>query len=222
MLMKTTLRASALAAVTMLAACGSPFNGPEVALSIAEEHPIAVDSQTVTLTLKATPLGELTALDKARLKAFAHSYMNAGHGPLSMTTPGGATGASADMAAEARAYLYQTGLDVGALQDASYAAGASASGDVILSYVRYVATPSACGVWNGVRERDYRNLRSPNFGCATQNNLAAMLADPRDLIAPADMASPDSAFRIRGVRAFREGEVTSTEADSTIQAEVSN
>ncbi|MFZ5617384.1 MAG: CpaD family pilus assembly lipoprotein, partial [Pseudomonadota bacterium] len=97
-----------------------------------------------------------------------------------------------------------------------------AARDIIVSYNHYVATPSACGIWEGDRERDYRNMRSPNFGCATQNNLAAMIGDPHDLIEPAEMTPPDSATRIRGVTAFRKGEVTSSATDGEVETEVAN
>lgn len=200
----------AAAAVSSLG-CASQFNGQEQALTVAEQHPISVDSQTVTMTM--APAGvAMSSLDQSRLRAFADSYMRNGHGALTVTAPtdGGVAGV--------RDALNGFGVPISSIVEADYRGGGS--GDVILSYTHYVATPSACGIWEGVRERDYRNMNSPNFGCATQNNLAAMIGDPHDLMAPADMTDPDSATRIRGVVKFRKGEDTSSSSNGEIDTQI--
>ena len=69
------LSLSALAAA--MTGCVAVSNGAEQALSIEEEHPISVDSQTVTMTIDlADTAGDLTSIDKARLRAFAGAYLN--------------------------------------------------------------------------------------------------------------------------------------------------
>ena len=215
-IVKTLLLMSAAAAVT---GCGAGFNGQHQALTVAEEHPISVDSQTVTMTLSAAKAADgVSSLDQARLRAFADSYMRNGHGALTVTAPDGAQ----EAAAEIRASLNKYGVPADVIAAADYRGASAADGDVILSYTHYVATPSACGVWEGIRERDYRNMRSPNFGCAAQNNLAAMIGDPHDLIEPAGMTDPDSATRIRGVTQFRKGETTSSKSDSELNQQVAN
>ena len=216
--MKIKARVMLMALTSGLAAgCASSFNGQQDALTYAQEHPISVDSQVVTLTLASD---DVTEIDRARIKAFANAYLNNGHGPVTMTTPARTTTAVDSKAAKIREMLSSAGLNVDAITTANYVPNASSSSDVILSYTHYVATASACGLWSGLRERDYANRRSPNFGCATQNNLAAMIGDPRDLTTPADQTAPDAVLRIRGVEAFRAGEVTSTARDSEIEADV--
>ncbi len=211
--MKSILLLAAAAAAT---GCATKFNAAEHALSVAEEHPISVDSQTVTMTL-ASGAG-LSGLDRARVRAFADVYLRDGHGSLTVTGPGGAD-AQADAV---RAALHEFGVPPDMVSASSYRAGEGSTSDVILSFTHYVATPSACGIWEGQRERDFRNMRSPNFGCSAQNNLAAMIGDPRDLIEPAAMTDPDAALRVRAVTRFRQGEVTSTTTDSEIEQSVAN
>lgn len=201
------------AAASSTVGCAAQFNGQEHALTVAEEHPIAVDSQTVTMTL-AQAGGGLSSLDEARLRAFANSYMSNGHGALTVTAP------AQNGASDVRDALNRFGVPLSSMVEADYRGGEGATRDVILSFTRYVATPSACGIWEGMRERDYRNMSSPNFGCATQNNIAAMIGDPHDLIAPAAMSDPDSATRIRGVTAFRKGEVTSSATDGDVESQI--
>ena len=107
------------------------------------------------------------------------------------------------------------------MQGATYRTGEASNDDIILSFTRYVATASPCGVWSGVKAADYRNLRSPNMGCATMNNYAAMIADPHDLIAPADVAPVDGQSAVRAIQLYREGLATASEIDDNINAETS-
>lgn len=209
--MKKLLLAAAAASA---AGCASQFNGQEQALTVTEQHPISVDSQTVTMTLSPVS-GEISSLDESRLRAFADSYMRNGHGALAVTAPADSG------AAGVRDTLNRFGVPLASIVEADYRGGGAAA-DVILSYTHYVATPSACGLWEGLRERDYRNMNSPNFGCATQNNLAAMIGDPHDLIEPAAMTDPDSTTRILGVGKFRKGEDTSSDVSSEIDAKIAN
>jgi pilus assembly protein CpaD len=212
------------AASLMTAACGGGmFNGAEQALSIAEQHPIAVDGQVVTLTIATDPTTtDLSNMDRARLRAFADSYMTNGHGPLTVTGPSGAGNDNDghEASADIRQALHDAGVPWSAIHGATYRTG-DADNEIIMSFTRYVATASPCGVWKGLRGRDYRNLRSPNMGCATMNNYAAMIADPHDLIAPADVDPRDGQSAVRAIEKYREGELTSSEVDSNINAETS-
>lgn len=218
----------ALLSTVMLAAasCASPFNGAQHGMSIQEAHPISVDSQTVTLTIDGDlSTSDLSDVDRARLRAFADAYMLNGHGPLTITAPSG-TGDDIDgqeTAADIRKVLNDAGVPWSALSGATYRTGAAA-GDVqmIVSYTHYVATPSECGIWKGVRSNDYRNLRSPNMGCATMNNYAAMIADPHELIAPADVDPRDGDAVVRAIELYRAGEVTASDTDNTIDAGTGN
>lgn len=204
-----------------LGACSSLYNGPEHALSVAEEHPISVDTQVVTMTMDLEPgAQELSSIDTARLKAFADAYLTDGHGPLSITAPSGSGDDSSEAAAEIRQSLNDVGVPWSRLSGATYRTGDS-NGEVVLSFTHYVATPSECGDWRGLRARSYRNLRAPNYGCATQNNLAAVIADPRDLVSPSAIAPRDSLRRSVVFDTYRSGEVTSASRDSEIEAEIS-
>ncbi len=213
-----------LVAFSATACTSGPFNGPQHAATVAETHPISVDSQVVTLTLdNDQSTTELSSVDHARLRAFANAYMRSGHGPLTVTAP---SGTSADFdgqetAADIRNALHEAGVPWSAISGATYRTGNSES-QLILSYTHYVATASECGIWEGLKGRDYRNLRTPNFGCATQNNIAALLADPHDLIAPANETSRDAASTVRAIEAYRDGELTGSQTDGEINAQVSN
>ncbi len=212
------------AAMALAAGCAGSFNGAEQALTVAQAHPIAVDSQVVSLTI-ADDVGadELSQVDKARLTAFADAYLRDGHGPLTVTAPsGGEARGEQEVAADIRRHLHMSGVSYERMAGATYRAGGGGGRDIILTYTQYVATPSACGIWDGLAEAERRNVRSPNFGCAAMNNLAAMVADPRDLVSPPAMTSPDPEIRIRGVNAFRQGEDTSSQVNNEINQRIAN
>ncbi len=211
---------------TLLTACNAVWNGEGDNPTIAERHPIAVDSQVVTMTLDIDPTtNELSSIDRSRIKAFALAFMQNGHGTLTVTAPtgGGDDLVGQETSSDIRKHLFNLGVPYEAITGASYRAGGSGGErEVVLSYTHYVATPSPCGIWDSEFKHNYKNVVHPNFGCADQNNLAAMIADPRDLIEPAASTPVDAAQRVRGVRTFRSGEVTSRERDDTIETNVTN
>lgn len=219
---KTSIKYFLMAGAAVLASgCAGAWNGEKNNLSVAEEHPITVDSQVVTMTIALSGT-ELSSLDKARLRSFAESYVNSGYGPLTVMSPSGSSNDrnGQDRAAAVREYLHEMGVDWSAINGAAYRAGDDRANELVLSYTHYVATPSACGIWKGMTARDFANLRSPNFGCATQNNLAAMIADPHDLVAPQASTAPDAMSRIRAINAYREGAITASETDGEIQTDI--
>lgn len=216
----------ACSSVLVTACAGGPFNGAEHAGTVADAHPITVDSQVVTLTIDADPSTvDISDVDRARLRAFVSAYLNNGHGPLTITAPSGGSHDfdGQEAASDIRKALNEAGVPWSSLTGATYRTGGSAEGDqLVLSFTRYVATASECGVWSGLKESDYRNLRSPNFGCSVMNNIAAMVGDPRDLVEPSDPADRDGTFATLAVERYRRGEITASEIDANITPEASN
>ena len=221
MMNQSKLALIACSALALAACAGGPFNGAQHAETVAQMHPISVDSQVVTLTIDADPSTvDLSDIDRARLRAFVVAYMNNGHGPLTITAPSGGSDDfdGQEAASDIRKALNEAGIPWSSLTGATYRASAGTEGGrLVLSFTRYVATPSECGVWSGVKERDFRNLRTPNFGCATMNNIAAMIGDPRDLVEPAAQDTRDAETVSRAIRLYREGQNTASEVDGNIQ-----
>ncbi|MFT6460720.1 MAG: pilus assembly protein CpaD [Maricaulis maris] len=58
---------------------------------------------------------------------------------------------------------------------------------------------------------EFDNQHHTNFGCALAVNLAAMVADPRDLVAPRDMEAGDTGRRQTVIEGYREGQSTASE-----------
>jgi len=51
-----------------------------------------------------------------------------------------------------------------------------------ISYLQYLAAPPDCPDWSENISRDPQNMPWTNMDCATQRNLAEMVANPEDLI----------------------------------------
>jgi len=47
---------------------------------------------------------------------------------------------------------------------------------------RATASVPGCPEWSAKSDMNYKNATSPNFGCAVNSNIAAMVADPQDLL----------------------------------------
>jgi pilus assembly protein CpaD len=63
--------------------------------------------------------------------------------------------------------------------------GAVGAGTVRITITRASATVPGCPDWTRNAEMDFKNATSSNFGCATNSNLAAMIANPDHLLAGA-------------------------------------
>ncbi|MEN6542354.1 CpaD family pilus assembly protein [Parvibaculum sp.] len=209
-----------------VAGCAGGFNGAEMAYQEAEyRHPISVDRDVPTLSVPA-PRSKAGLTDQERhdVAAFAAAYKERGHGALTVSTPSGSanTTTAMNVLVDIRDTLSDKGVSADAVSYTSYRASASsAEAPIILSYNRYVATPSACGDWSTDYANDPANGVPPNFGCASQNNLAVLVADPGDLVAPRDMTPRDAQRSTEVLRKYRKGEVTATKRDEHDSAAVS-
>jgi hypothetical protein len=69
-----------------------------------------------------------------------------------------------------------------------------------------------CGTWPEDMTETAQNAAYENFGCSQQNNIAAMVADPRDLVRPRRSAPSDAMRRSKVFDNYREGtEISSAE-----------
>ena len=199
------LRASLVFSALLLSACGTPsWDNPEAGLSIAQRFPISVEPSMRTLRVPFGGYGVGTDPNTgAQLDAFVHDYMDRGVGAISVSTPAGWDAAAVDFADE----LIIRGVPrerviVGT--DPMPVAGA----EILIGYVRYIARAPECGDWSTNLAKTASNAPSPNFGCATQANIAAMVADPRDLVAPAPSTPEYVARRMTVLGNYSEGTPT--------------
>ena len=97
---------------------------------------------------------------------------------------------------------------------------------VRIAFNRITAHTEPCGPWQDQTSKVGENRHHSSFGCATQQNLAAMVASPLDLLYPRGMTPADATRRADVLEKYRTGAAfssdTSREPGSTIAQGVGN
>ena len=86
---------------------------------------------------------------------------------------------------------------------------APAPGTVRVVVTRAAAEVPHCPNWDRPSQPELAASTMSNYGCATNSNLAAMIADPNDLIEGKPYAGSDPRVAIKAIRTYRDAEPTS-------------
>lgn len=192
---------------TALAGCSSYTNG----LSTHHNPSLYSVNQPVVQRTDfvfdvASQGGGVPSSELSRLDAWFAS-LNLGYGDrVSIDDAGGyAGGARDDVGRVAGRY----GLLVS--DGAPVTAGQVPPGSLRVVVSRSTAAVPGCPVWDE-QQIGARITTSPNFGCAMNSNLAAMVADPNDLVlGQAGSASVDAATSTKAIKTYRERRPTGAE-----------
>jgi pilus assembly protein CpaD len=214
---KDIIRFASVAALLLVGSCAAPTNdGDGLMTDPAANHPITVEPayRSIRMPFSATDAG-LMPDDAAHFSVFVAEYLNRGNGAISITAPQGA-GANAAIGyfGERLASLGvpRDRILVGTRPDAS-------DGRVEIGYMAYTAHVEACGQdWTKDWADTADNQSIANMGCATQHNLAVMVADPRDLIEPRQMDASDATRRATVAGHYEKGEVTQADKHTVDKA----
>lgn len=180
----------------------------------AERHPITVNTEIKSVRFDITPnVGALTHAQEQALTQFIREYNRTPHRKLKLEAP--ATNVNREAVAgvlgDLAAHFRSAGI---APKDVIYKKYSDPSAGnqtpIILSYHEQVARVPTCGDWSVNLAKTYGNKAMPNLGCAQQSNLAAMVADPRDLKGPRKLTPSDFERRSVVIDKYRKGEVTSS------------
>jgi pilus assembly protein CpaD len=175
-------------------------NGPEQAYDRDARFPISVQPRMMTLRLLYNGQSALDDNARGQIARFAQQYLSNGSGSIAVAPPNGNPSA-ANLAVDE---LLENG--VGRNQVMVGAANAPGpSDDIRITFIRYVAESAPCGDWSANLGKTASNTVPPNFGCATQRNVAAMVADPRDLVMPDSSGQPDAQRRLTVLDRYRRG-----------------
>ena len=203
---RIVVASAALSLALLAAGCSSNSDLKNLQYDAAANHPITIEPRTVTLALPfATKTDGLAPRDESRLRRFVTYYLSSGRGALSIVAP---------QNAEAQHQLIffgrtLAGLGVNAKRILAGTDGAVTNDHVELRFLTYEAKAPHCGDWNDVSHTG-SNLPMENFGCATQHNLAVMVADPRDLVAPRRLGASDATERSKMMRKYETGKLTTS------------
>ena len=212
--MRTTnsLRVVSLAAAMLAGSCAAPTTevvDPAVFADGAANHPVSVEPGYRSLKVALSDRADgLSADDNAHLAGFVSAYLAGGNGALSVSVPRepGST--------QAIRHIGEKLIAMGVPRSSLLVGTRDVAGDdqrIELGYVSYVARTSPCGNWSQDADDTENNLPMPDFGCAVQHNIAAMVSDPRDLVSPRALGPSDASRRAILTKQYETGQTTASQ-----------
>jgi pilus assembly protein CpaD len=171
-------------------------------------HPIVIaeKNQKIDLPVGAGDRG-MTGSQRDTLLGFLDGYDKSAAPTLTISIPSGsaneiaATAAGRDFARLAIA----SGISRNRIVITTYqSASAEASAPIRVAYVSVKAQTDRCGRWPEDLMQTSENKHYADFGCSYQNNLAAQIANPTDLLGPRKQSDIDAENRGAVIDVYRE------------------
>lgn len=215
--------AVAVLAAVWLAACKTVETTDTITepIDYRDRHPVRIHegAQTVELFIGRRP--GLTAAQRQDVAIFAENWDREASGGVEIRVP---TGTGNERAAHATVPEIEAILKAAGVPRGNIAVRPSWPHDpaqllpIVLAYPRIAATAGPCGIWPndlgpgaGI---DYSNNQPYwNLGCATQQNFAAMVDNPADLVQPRGETPSYTARRAVVLDHYGKGEPTQTTTD---------
>ncbi len=216
MLKKPFAAAILLLSAAMTSGCANRDVTGSIPMDYRERHPIVLTDAETALDL---PVGvndtRLTTGMKDTIKGFAQRFTASPASYVQVQVPQGGLNAPAAsrLSHEVRSALVASGVHAKNIVMTAYAAGSNGDAAPIrLSFIATKAVTSSCGEWpEDLSDNTMNNRNWYNFGCASQNNLAAQIANPTDLLGPRGMTPIDAARRSTVIGKYRSGSDTTSE-----------
>jgi pilus assembly protein CpaD len=195
------LRGFSLAALLVAGSCSAPSGGKMVFDDPIANHPIQVEPSSQSMRVSVSPAG-IAPADLAHFDAFVSDYQVHGNGKIVISAPQGA------LASTEAAVVADRINAMGVSREQILVAGRDAApgdGRIELNYVSYQAATASCGDWSEDLSYTMQNKTAANLGCAVQHNVAAMVADPRDLLGPRPIDGADANRRATVITNYEKG-----------------
>jgi len=221
------IRIGVAIALISLSACKTTAEiEPVQPTSFTERHPIVVVDDVVAIKVHGARSGRgLSYVQRNRVRAFVAGFKQSGSESLKIKAPSSVVNdvVAAGAVAEVRRIIERNAIPRSSIRMVNYRPrNRRGSSGVILSYRRYKAIASECGAWPESSTKTSENKPTWSMGCASQNNLAAMIDNPRDLIVPRNSAPTDAQRRDKVFEQYRAGEVTTAERSAAEVGTVSS
>lgn len=195
-------------------------------LNYTERHPIVLAEEADKLDIFiGSGKRDITRGDAAAVKAFTRSYRQDGTGLMKILVPSGSaneTGAMASLKSIRRAIAVGGG-NPASMRVAHYRFDdPNANAPVRLTFNRIQAVTNLCGQWPDNIIATRKNKDYYNFGCASQQNFAAMVADPRDLVRQRGSSPRDTRRQNDVLTKYSKGQSTPTKYDKSNDIKISS
>ncbi|WP_332820270.1 CpaD family pilus assembly protein [Sphingopyxis sp.] len=194
--MKKIATWTVLALATSLAGCTGAAHSNR---SLDSVHQPVVRNNIYQFDVAASN-GELAPSEQGRLQGWLDA-MGARYGDRIAIEDPSVYGAGSAQAT-VRSMIERRGLLLSG--DVPVTTGPVPQGHLRVIITRASAFVPGCPNWESKSAINVTNATSSNYGCATNSNLAAMVADPNDLIKGARNDRHDPSAATRAIRTYRE------------------
>ena len=212
--MKTMQRLSALTAIALLVA-GCAGRDSITVGSVPDDyrtnHPIVISEKEKTIDI---PVGmadrRLSRIQRIAADGFIANYDRSAAPMVNIMVPQGSANAVAasHVAAGLVKRLRAAGVPEGRILHQPYqAAEYGDSAPIRLAYAEMRASTGPCGRWPADMLENAQNKHWANFGCSYQNNLAAQIANPADLLGPRQPGDIDADNRSNAIDDYRDRQI---------------
>lgn len=171
-------------------------------------HPIVIGEREKTVDI---PVGiadrGLSRMQKVALDGFIADYDRSAAPVVGIMVPFGSgnQAAASAVAADLVQRLRKAGVPEGRILHEPYdAAQYGDSAPIRVSYAEMRASTGPCGRWPADMLENAENKHWANFGCSYQNNLAAQIANPADLLGPRRPGDIDAQNRSNAIDQYRD------------------
>ncbi len=208
----------ALAAGLVVTGCATG-GGATAPLTPLSRYSLQVEPGLDRIALAVHDQG-LSSNQQFALRELSARYAASGAGQVRIEAPSGDDPLAIEQAYAVRAYLQSTGVPAERIQMAAYVAP-DPRAPVLAGFETLRASIPNCST--EVRNMGARvsNQSSGGFGCAITANMAAQIADPRDILGPRAMTPADSGRAAVVFDNYRRGQISSTPQEVLVNGRIS-
>jgi len=187
----------------------------------SQRHPILVSQEPARLSV-AVPRGTngLSPQQRANVLDFIARNKGGSNASVVIAVPAGAPNEVAAVRAAEDLRLAFSAHGGSQVRIEAYTDDSDPQPPIRISYLRYTAEGPECGRWPTNLSANYENVNSANFGCASQKNLAAQVANPADLLGPREMDPRSGERRGKVWENYIKGESTVAKKDESEKVKV--
>lgn len=207
--------ACATAALT-LGACASQAIRETPTITPLSQYTLQVEPDLDRIAL-AVRDGGLSDNQRGALRALADRFRAEGAGTLIVQGPSGADPVAGQQAWAVKNALQAFGVPEGALRVEAYAAPEPRA-PVLAGFETLRAAIPDCSRAQGDLSSRSSNMPSRGLGCAITANLAAQIANPRDIVRPRDMAPAEMGRAAVVFANYRKGDRTAAPREELVDA----
>lgn len=204
-----------LPAALAMAACAGAGGAPVTPLA---RYTLQVEPGVDRIALAVHDTG-LSDTQRAALRQLTERYATAGGGWLRVEAPAGDDPVAGQQAYAVRAALAEAGVPAENIVIAAYNAP-DPRAPVLAGFETVQAVVTDCSNERRAMRSRYSNQSSLGLGCAVTSNMAAQIANPRDIMGARDMIPADSGRAAVVFAKYRNGETTSTPQEQLVEGQI--